>query len=62
MELVYIVNAYPYYELEVFDNYSKASDRLAEIARENNWRYIASSDEYMSHAGGMYHVITKEVK
>lgn len=62
MELVYIVNVYPYYDLEVFNTYSKASDRLAEIAKGMCWEYFPSSDEYMSHRGEMYYVITKEVK
>lgn len=60
MELVYIVNVYPYYDLEVFDTYTKAFNRLVEMSEENNWKFV--EDEIIADNGRVYCIITKEVK
>ena len=60
MELVYIVNVYPYYDLEVFDSYTKAFNRLVEMNEENNWKFV--EDEIIADNGRVYRIITKEVK
>ena len=62
MELVYIVNTYPYFDLEVFDTYSKASNYLAKVGNYLDWEYNSSRDEYISHTGEIFYVLTREVK